>query len=281
MAARLVAAKFQVSVFDPSAQAVSELVSKGAVAASSPSDAARDADLIMFSLPTPKILISATTGADGVLASAKKGAIIIDFSTVDAATTKSLAKSAAEKGIAYLDSPVSGGVVGAENGKLVLMVGGEASMLDKCRPVLDHLAARIVHCGPVGAGQLTKLSHNLLTAINTVALGEVLAASIKSGANLEVLMEVFSAGLAGSKMLDYLPKTLLTAERPRNFAIDLMHKDISLCLEEFAQYPMPLGQLVLQTYNAARAKGLGPKDSTSVCEIYEELLGVHLQQTAA
>ncbi|MDR5832363.1 NAD-binding protein [Caballeronia sp. LP006] len=143
------------------------------------------------------------------------------------------------------------------------------------------LAGRVVHCGDVGAGQLTKLSHNLLTAINTVALGEVLTASVKAGAKLDVLCDVLTAGLAGSKMLDYLPKTLFTQERPGNFAINLMHKDIKLCLDEFSNYSMPLGQLVLQTYNAARAKGLGDKDSTSVNELYEELLGVRLSLPAA
>lgn len=281
MAARLVAAGYSVSVFDPSAEAVNILVQKGAKSANSPAAAAEGADIIMFSLPTPKILKEAVSGKDGVLSKAQRGAVIVDFSTVDAAITKELAGVARASGLSFLDSPVSGGVAGAENGKLVLMVGGEEAVLEKVRPVLNNLAGRIVHCGAVGAGQLTKLSHNLLTAINTVALGEVLAASVKAGANLEVLIDVFSAGMAGSKMLDYLPKTLFTAQRPPNFAIDLMHKDISLCLEEFAKYPMPLGQMVLQTYNVARAKGLGSKDSTSVCEIYEDLLGVHLQLPSA
>lgn len=281
MAARLVSAGLNVTVFDPNRTAVDELVGQGAIAADSPKAAASGAEVILFSLPTPSILRSAVSGSDGVLGVVSKGAVLIDFSTVDPATTKELAAAAAEKGAEFLDSPVSGGVLGAANGKLVLMVGGDAAVLERVTPLLSHLAGRIVHCGPIGAGQLTKLSHNLLTAINTVALGEVLAASVKAGAKLDVLVDVLTAGLAGSKMLDYLPKTLFTAERPANFAIDLMHKDIGLCLDEFANYPMPLGQLVKQTYNTARAKGLGGKDSTSVCEIYEELLGVRLQAPAA
>ena len=171
-------------------------------------------------------------------------------------------------------------MAGAANGKLVLMVGGSTDVLESVKPMLEHLAGRIVHCGPIGAGQLTKLSHNLVVAINTVALGEVLAASVKAGGNLEVLCDVLTAGMAGSKMLDWFQKTLFTAERPAFFAIDLMHKDIGLCLDEFSNYPMPLGQLVKQTYNAARAKGLGGKDSTSICELYEELLDVRLQNAA-
>lgn len=281
MAARLVAAGFNVQVYDPNAEAVAELVKQGARSAPNPAAAAEGADAVLFSLPTPAILRAAVDGADGVLKTAKRGAALIDFSTVDPATTKDLAESASKRGVAFLDAPVSGGVLGAANGKLVLMVGGDEKVLADVKPVLDHLAGRIVHCGPTGAGQLTKLSHNLLTAINTVALGEVLAASVKAGAKLDVLVDVLTAGLAGSKMLDYLPKTLFTAERPANFAIDLMHKDITLCLDEFKNLPMPLGQLVRQTYNAARAKGLGGKDSTSVCELYEELLNVRLQLPAA
>ncbi|GHS81656.1 2-hydroxy-3-oxopropionate reductase [Pseudomonas putida] len=276
MAARLIEAGHQVSVFDPNNTAVNELVAKGAIAASSPQAAAESAERILLSLPSPKTLVDAVSGESGVLKSARPGAIIVDFSTVDPATTKAIAAKCSSKDVKFIDSPVSGGVAGAASGNLVLMIGGDESVIADARPELEILASRIVHCGPVGAGQLTKLSHNLLTAINTVALGEVLSVSVKAGANLQVLCDVFAAGLAGSKMLDYLPKTLFTEERPANFAIDLMHKDISLCLQEFSNYSMPLGQLVLQTYNAARLNGLGGKDSTSVNELYEKLLGVRL-----
>lgn len=277
MAARLVAAGFNVKVFDPNQAAVQELVQKGAVAADSPKSAAAGADIVMFSLPTPAILRNAVSGADGALASAKKGAVLVDFSTVDPEITKALAADAAAKGAEFLDSPVSGGVAGATNGKLVLMVGGEAAVLERITPVLHNLAGRIVHCGGIGAGQLTKLAHNMVVAINTMALGEVLTASVKAGGNLEVLCDVMTAGMAGSKMLDWFQKTLFTADRPAYFAIDLMNKDIGLCLDEFSNYSMPLSQLVKQSYNAARAKGLGGKDSTSICELYEELLDVRLQ----
>lgn len=280
MAARLVEAGVQVNVFDTNRAAVQELVSTGAKASGSPKEAAVGVDVIMFSLPTPAILRRVVAGDDGVLQSASRGAVLIDFSTVDPETTKDLAAAAQAKGLDFLDAPVSGGVAGAGAGKLVVMVGGAASVLEKVTPLLNHLAGRIVHCGPTGSGQLTKLSHNLIVAINTVALGEVLTASVKAGGNLAVLCDVLSAGMAGSKMLDWFQKTLFTAERPAFFAIDLMHKDIGLCLDNFSDFPMPLGQLVKQAYNAARAKGLGGKDSTSICELYEELLSVRLQSAA-
>ncbi|MCP3474858.1 NAD(P)-dependent oxidoreductase [Bradyrhizobium sp. CCGUVB1N3] len=281
MARRLAAAGHKVRAFDPNTPAVASLAAAGVEAATSPKAAANGADFILASLPSPAALRTAVTGEDGILAAAKKGAIVVDFSTVDPATTKAVAAICNGAGVGYLDAPVSGGVAGAENGKLLIMIGGDQAVLGATRPVLETLAGKIIHCGPVGSGQLMKLSHNLLTAINTVALGEVLAASVKSGAKLDVLLEVLGGGLAGSKMLDWLGKTLFTQERPAFFALDLMHKDISLALDEFTASPMYLGQLVRQIYNTARAEGLGGKDSTSVSEVYERLLKVNLRQPAA
>ncbi|CCE98684.1 MULTISPECIES: NAD(P)-dependent oxidoreductase [Sinorhizobium/Ensifer group] len=281
MALRLLDAGHVVHVFDPNTAATAELAVKGAVVEASPSAAAAPAMFVLSSLPSPATLRDAITGENGILKKVAAGATVIDFSTVDASTTKAIAAQCEAKGVHFMDAPVSGGVAGASAGTLLVMAGGSQDVLDAARPVLGPIAGRIVHCGPVGSGQLTKLAHNLLTAINTVALGEVLSASVKSGANLSVLTEVLSGGLAGSKMLDYLPKTLFTEERPANFALDLMHKDISLCLEEFSAYPMPLGQMVRQIYNMARAEGLGGKDSTSVAEVFENLLKVELRLPAS
>lgn len=281
MAFRLLDAGHEVRVFDPSPEAVAAVVEKGGVAASSPADASTDCAFVLSSLPTPDSLRTAIGGENGALSSLKAGATVIDFSTVDPTTTRDVAAACSAAGVAFMDAPVSGGVAGAASGNLIIMAGCDEATLDGARPILSSLAARIVHCGPIGSGQLTKLAHNLLTAINTVALGEVLAASVKAGASLPVLTEVLSGGLAGSKMLDYLPKTLFTQERPANFALDLMHKDISLCLSEFSDYPMPLGQAVRQIYNTARAEGLGKKDSTSVAEVFERLLKVDLRLSAA
>ncbi len=277
MALRLIDAGYNLRVFDPNTKATEEIAAKGAIVTNSASEAAKNASFLMCSLPTPSTLRTAVLGEEGALNSLGEGAIIIDFSTVDPSTTRDLAKECSKKGVGFIDAPVSGGVAGAANGSLIVMAGAEIQILEAARPILNSLAGRIVHCGPVGSGQLVKLAHNLLTAINTVALGEVLAASVKAGANLGVLTDVLSGGLAGSKILDYLPKTLFSANRPANFALDLMHKDISLCLSEFSEFPMPIGQAVRQIYNAARAEGLGSKDSTSVAEVFERLLNVDLR----
>lgn len=280
MAARLLEAGHAVQIFDPNTSAVEALVRQGAIATPSPAKAAQGAEAVFTSLPNPAILRDAIEGPDGVLAADLTGVTVIDVSTVDPETARSLAAAVEAKGGRFVDSPVSGGVAAAAAGTLLLMAGASDEDLETVRPYLEQISARIVHCGPVGSGQLTKLSHNMLVAINTVAAGEVLAAAVKAGGNLETLTEVYSAGLAGSKMLDHFAKTLFTAERPPMFALDLMHKDISLCLKEFGQFPMPVSQLVMQTYNAARAKGLGGQDSTGVNEIYEELFGLQLRADA-
>ncbi|PKW14569.1 NAD(P)-dependent oxidoreductase [Saccharopolyspora spinosa] len=273
MATRLIDAGHQVTVVDPNPAAVAALVAHGAASAETAAAASADAQVVLTSLPHPDVFTSVISEIVGVAAA---GTTVLDASTVDPATTRAAASRLAERGIRFLDIPVSGGVAGAESGDLVVMAGGPADVLEDSRPVLDVLAARIVHCGDTGTGQLTKLAHNLLTAINTVALGEVLTASVAEGADLGVLTDVLTAGLAGSKMLDYLPKTLFTEERPANFALNLMNKDIGLALTEFGSRPMFLGQVTRQLYNTAASQGHGGEDSTGVAGIYERLNRVRL-----
>lgn len=273
MAARFIGAGHDVTVFDLNEQAVKKLVSQGAQSAASVTEASREADIILTSLPHPKIF---STVASEIAAAATRGAVVLDASTVDPTTTVNVAKTLEVAGIDFLDIPVSGGPTGAETGTLVIMAGGNANVLAAVRPILQVISSRIVHCGDIGKGQMTKLAHNLLTAINTAALGEVLTAAVSAGADLGVLREVLSAGLAGSKMLDYLPVTLLSQERPANFALDLMNKDLGLALEEFGTKPMYLGQITRQIYNSAARSGYGADDSTGVAQVYENLNDVRL-----
>lgn len=279
MAGQLIAAGHDVRVFDLSEAATAPAVALGATRSSSAAEAADGADFALLSLPNPAIVRSAVLGDGGVMSAATKPGYILDFSTVDPQTSKDVAAAVGAQGVRFLDTPVSGGVAAAATGKLLIMVGAEPADLDAARPVLDLLAARIVHCGPVGSGQLTKLAHNMLTAVNTVAAGEILSAAVSAGGDIDVLVEVFTAGLAGSKMLGHFDRTLFTEDRPGLFALDLMHKDISLFLSEFRNSVLPLSQVTMQTYNSARHQGLGAKDSSSVVETYENLYEIRLSHT--
>lgn len=280
MAKRLLDAGYDVVVYDPSAEAVATLVDHGARAASSPADAAQSAAFVLCSLPNPSILREAVAGSSGVLEGGADGALIIDFSTGDPAVARELAAAAAEKGIAFLDAPVSRGVVGAENGTLAVMIGGEDEALERARPLLDHLASDIVHVGGVGAGQVTKLCNNMLTAIITTALGEVLVTGVKSGVELEPLAAALGAGSAGTFVLSgYLPNTLFTEARNTGFALALMRKDVGLFMKAAADagLELPLSQLAVERHDDAAAAGLDEADFTSIAELYERAAGVRLQ----
>jgi 3-hydroxyisobutyrate dehydrogenase len=283
MSNRLLEAGYELVVFDPSADAVARLVERGASAAASPADAAQDAAFVLCSLPNPAILRDAVAGEAGVLDGARSGSLIIDFSTGDPAVARELAALAAAKGVGFLDAPVSRGVVGAENGTLAVMIGGEPEALELARPVLDHLASDIVHVGGVGAGQVTKLCNNMLTAIITTALGEVLVTGLKAGVELEPLTAALGAGSAGNYVLSgYLPNTLFTEERAAGFALALMRKDLGLFLKAAgdAQLDLPLSELVHGQYVAAREAGLDEADSTSIAELYERAAGVRLEMNS-
>jgi 3-hydroxyisobutyrate dehydrogenase len=274
MAKRLLDAGYDVTAFDPGATV------PGARTAGSPAEAASDADFVLCSLPNPSILREAVAGPGGILEGARRGAVIIDFSTGDPTVARELAAAAGERGMAFLDAPVSRGVVGAENGTLAVMVGGDEQTLDAARAVLDHLATDIVHVGDVGAGQMTKLCNNMLTAIITTALGEVLVTGVKAGVELEPLTRALGAGSAGNYVLSgYLPNTLFTEERNAGFTLSLMRKDLGLFLGT-AEIDLPLSRLVHGQYVAAREAGLDDADSTSIAELYERSAGVRLGATA-
>jgi 3-hydroxyisobutyrate dehydrogenase len=281
MARRLLEAGHRVVVCDPEPAAVAAAVARGAEPARTPGDAATRAELILCSLPDPATAEKAVTGAGGVLAGGRAGRAVVDVGTGDPATARRLGDACSAAGVGFLDAPVSGGVAGAERGSLTMMVGGEAAVLEACRPVLSVLAAEIVHAGPVGAGQVVKLCNNIVAATNVAVLGEVLVAGVRAGVDLSVLTRAIGSGSGGSYVLDaYLPAGLFSDERPTGFALDLMHKDIGLFMQAGAQLglPLPLSGLVQQLYTLARADGLGQRDWTSVAEIYERLAGVRLRE---
>lgn len=276
MAARLAAGEFEVVVHDPSPAAVASLESAGATAAPDPATAARGADAILCSLPNPAALDKVMSGSPGVLETVEPGTIIVDFSTGDPETARSVAAAAGERGARFLDAPVSRGVKGAETGTLAMLVGGEAETLADARPLLSVLASDIVHVGDVGAGQVTKLCNNMLAAINATALGEVLVAGVRAGVELGPLAEAIGASSGGSFVLEqYLPAGLFTAERPVGFALALMRKDLGLFMDAGSKLSveLPVSAAVQQRYVAAAANGLDDADWTSVAELYERSAG--------
>ena len=214
MSRRLLAAGYPLTISDASLELVAALVAEGALAAASAAEAAREADLVILSLPTPAIVEAVVTGEQGILRTARPGTTVVDMSTGDPGTARRVEAACRAAGVNFLDAPVSRGVMGAEKGTLLIMVGGDEEVLEATRPVLSVLGSEIIHVGGPGSGQVVKLCNNMLSAINMQALGEVLVTGVKAGVELEVLARVLTAGTGGSWGLsNHLPATTAPASR--------------------------------------------------------------------
>ena len=274
MTRRLLGAGHAVAVHDPSVALVEALVAEGASAAATPAEAARGAELVLLSLPTPAIVESVVTGPEGVLAGAAPGTTIVDMSTADPGTAQRVEAACRAVGVNFLDAPVSRGVVGAEKGTLLIMVGGDPEVLEAARPVLSVLGSDIVHVGGPGSGQVAKLCNNMLAAINMQALGEVLVTGVKAGVDLEVLAEVLTGGTGGSWVLsNHLPATIFSGDTATRFALDLMHKDVWLFLRTAEEEGLstPLAAVAAQSLRMAKSEGYGPRDYSAIINYFEHL----------
>jgi 3-hydroxyisobutyrate dehydrogenase len=274
MSRRLLAAGYPLTVSDPSRELVDALVAEGAQAAVSAAEAAREADVIILSLPTPAIVEAVVTGEQGILRSARPGATVVDMSTGDPGTARRVEAACRAAGVNFLDAPVSRGVVGAEKGTLLIMVGGDEEVLDAARPVLSVLGSDIIHVGGPGSGQVVKLCNNMLAAINMQALGEVLVTGVKAGVDLEVLASVLTAGTGGSWVLsNHLPSTIFAGDDGTRFALELMHKDVWLFMRAAEEQGLstPLAAVASQTLRMAKSEGFGPRDYSAIISYFEHL----------
>jgi 3-hydroxyisobutyrate dehydrogenase len=279
MSRRLLAAGYPVTVCDSSRELVESLVEDGARAAGSAADAASDADLVILSLPTPAIVEAVVSGENGILRTARPGTTVVDMSTGDPGTARRVEAACRAAGLNFLDAPVSRGVVGAEKGTLLIMVGGDAEVLEAARPVLSHLGSDIVHVGGPGSGQVVKLCNNMLAAIHMQALGEVLVTGVKAGVGVDTLASVLSAGTGGSWILsNHLPATILAGDDGTRFALDLMHKDVGLFLRAAEEQGLstPLAATATQTLRMAKSEGYGPRDYSAIIRYFEHLAQIQL-----
>jgi 3-hydroxyisobutyrate dehydrogenase len=279
MSARLLAAGYRVRALDPEPAALEAATSRGAERAASPADAASGADVVVLSLPSPAIVEEVVAGEDGILAGLAAGGVIVDMSTIDPDTTRRLHTRAAERGSSFLDAPVSGGPMKAETGELTIMVGGDAEALERCRPLLDHLGARVVHVGPSGNGQAVKLCNNMLLAIIIAGLAETIVTGVKVGVDARVLADVVGASTGANSMLEsWLPLTTFADDYAPRFSLDLLYKDVALFggAADAAAVPVPVAAATEEMLKAARARGLGRLDMTAAVRMYEELAGVRV-----
>ena len=256
MAMNLVKAGHAVTVWNRTPSRADELVNAGATLAKSPRDAAAAADVLITMVSDPPALEEVLWGADGnkdaaAFPALKAGSTYIDSSTISPTLAKKIAAACKERGIRFLDAPVTGGDWGAKKGELVFMVGGDAETLKAMEPIIGVMGKRWFHLGPNGAGQTIKLAMNLILALQVDALAEALALVTRAGLKGESLVEVMQSSMARSGVLDVKAPNLLKGEYTPSFPLRLMHKDLSLALELGNQIgvALPATAAARETYN--------------------------------
>ncbi|MGE6741889.1 NAD(P)-dependent oxidoreductase [Allorhizobium pseudoryzae] len=231
-----------------------------------PAEAARDADFVFTCVGNDDDLRSVTTGPGGVLESMKPGAILIDNTTASAEVARELEEVARNKGVSFIDAPVSGGQAGAENGVLTVMCGGDEDTFAKAKPVIDAYARMVGLMGPVGAGQLTKMINQICIAGLVQGLAEGIHFGKKAGLDIEKVVEVISKGAAGSWQMENRHKTMAKSQYEFGFAVDWMRKDLGIVLNEAKRNgaTLPVTALVDQFYGEVQKLGGNRWDTSSL-----------------
>jgi 3-hydroxyisobutyrate dehydrogenase len=197
----------------------------------------------------------------------RRGTVVVDTSTVSAATARRLGAELAADGIDFLDAPVSGGVEGAVRARLAMMVGGDEAALERCRPLLECLAASVVHMGPSGAGQATKAVNQIMAAGINQAVTEALAFGAAQGLDMRRVVDVVRRGAAGNWFLDHRGQSMLEGRFDTGFKVSLHHKDLAICLSMAAERgfpPLPLTEMTIEAYEQLMAEGHGEEDISAL-----------------
>ena len=284
MAARLAAAPdIELAVWNRTAdRARSFAAEHRARHAATPADAARGASVVITCLPISADVERLLDGPDGLLAGFSKGAALVDCTSGDPATSRRIASRLAEHGVGFLDAPVSGGTIGAEQGTLTVMVGGDAALLDRVRPVLSAFGKKIVHCGDVGAGDALKAVNNALLAVHVWSTGEGLAALEKLGVKADVALDVINASSGRSNAsMNLFPERVLTRAFPRTFRLALLDKDIGIAagVARDQKVPAPLLQLAADLFRIAHNVLGEEADHVEAVKLVEQWAGVRIGDT--
>ncbi|MBT2396652.1 2-hydroxy-3-oxopropionate reductase [Streptomyces sp. ISL-100] len=279
MSENLLKAGYDVTGYTLEQPKIDRLVAAGGKGASSIAEAVKDADVIITMVPASPQVEAIAYGPDGILENAKKGALLIDMSSITPQTSIDLGKAGAEKGLRVLDAPVSGGEAGAIEAVLSIMVGGSQEDFDAAKPVLDALGKTIVLCGPHGSGQTVKAANQLIVAVNIQACAEAVVFLEKSGVDLEAALDVLNGGLAGSTVLTRKKANFLNRDFAPGFRIDLHHKDMGIVTDAARNVgaALPVGAVVAQLVASLRAQGDGGLDHSALLRAVERLSGQPVQ----
>ena len=271
MASNLVKAGFPVTVWNRTASKAESLVKQGAKLAANPRAAALQADVLITIVSDPAALEEVLWGANGAIEGLRRGSLYIDSSTVSPDLARRVAKVCANRGVEFLDAPVTGGNWGAEKGELLYMIGGDAKVFDRAKPVLDVLGKKFFLLGPNGAGQTVKLGMNLILAMQVDALAEALAVVTAAGVEGERLVEVLQSSMGRTALLDIKAPLMLKHEYKASFPLRLMQKDLRLALEMAREHgvTLPAAAAAYGTYTTVKDSSNDDPDYAGIMRFWD------------
>jgi 3-hydroxyisobutyrate dehydrogenase-like beta-hydroxyacid dehydrogenase len=276
VASRLLAKGFEVVGYDTRPAQVTALSSAGLRAAANPAEAVAGADAVFTILTTPDVVESVWLGSGGLLDTAARGTALLQTSTIGPGLAERLGEAARARGHAFLDTPISGTSTAVARGDGTIFVGGDAALLERCRPVFDAVAAKTVHVGPVGAASVAKLAANLVGGINAIALAEALVLGAKAGVAPATLLEALRQSPVASRSMDMRGPLMVSHKFEPHIRLDLFLKDFGLMLDEARRLgmPLPLTSVAHQLCTATSAAGHGAEDLAAVITTLETLAGI-------
>jgi 2-hydroxy-3-oxopropionate reductase len=272
MAGNLLEAEHELVVHNRTRTKGERLAQRGARVADSPREVAEVSDIIITMLPGPPEVDMVVAGEGGLLEGAREGSLIVDMSTSSPLLARELARMTRERGVGMLDSPVSGGDVGAKDGTLSIMVGGEDDDFERARPLFEVMGETVVHVGAAGAGQVVKACNQVVVALLIEAVAEALVLGSKAGVAPDRVVEVLSGGLASNKVLEVKGEKFLSHEFTPGGKVEYHRKDQAIALAAGREYgvTLPATALVEQMFGVLEAKGRGGWDHSALLNLIEE-----------
>jgi 2-hydroxy-3-oxopropionate reductase len=280
MAKNLLKAGYSLVVYDVVAPPMAELVEAGAKVGTSPKDVASQCEIVITMLPNSPHVKAAVLGENGVIEGAKPGTIVVDMSSIAPLASREIAEALAKKSIEMLDAPVSGGEPKAIDGTLSVMVGGNEAVFDKVKDLLLKMAASVVLCGDIGAGNVTKLANQVIVALNIAAMSEAFVLATKAGVDPEKVFDAIKGGLAGSTVLNAKAPMVLNGNYKPGFRIELHIKDLQNALDTAhgTGVPVPLTSQVMEFMQALKVDGKAGDDHGGLIQFYEKLAGIEVRK---
>lgn len=273
MAENLLKAGYELTLYNRTLSKADRLVAQGASLAHSPAELAKQSDVVFVNVSDSADVINVVLGEGGVIEGARPGMIVVDNSTIKPAASRLIYESMREKGVSCLDAPVSGGEIGAINGTLTIMVGGDEDALERVRPMLEAIGSKITYIGGPGCGQIAKAANQIMVAAQMVAEAELLIFAQKAGADPQRVIEAIKSGAAQCWTLDNKPQRLFAGNRTPGFKSSLQAKDLNIVMDTVCEFGMSLPGTAVNTqlFNGMVANGKGDQDNSAVIHIIELL----------